>query len=102
MVELVYETGTLQKGRVHPVVRYTAADGREVIGRTDTHHKAKTGERVTIVYHPDRPEAVEIGTLAQAQRQRLFFPGLAVVLGLAFAIGAFVYDRRASRETPSL
>lgn len=94
MVDVVYETGTLQKGRVHPVVRYTTAQGSEVTGRTDKHHKVKPGDRVQVVYDPAKPEVVDVGTLEQARRQRWFFSGLAVALGIALAGGAVALERR--------
>jgi hypothetical protein len=93
VVDVVYETGTLQKGRMHPVVRFTTEDGREVIGRSDKHLKVRAGDSVRILYDPASPEHVEVRTLAQAGRQRTFLSGIAIALGLALSIGAIAVDR---------
>lgn len=93
VVDVVYETGTMQKARIHPVVRFTSADGREVIGRAEKHLKAKPGDPVRIVYDPAAPERVEVQTLAQANRQRALFSGLAIAFGLALSLGAIALDR---------
>jgi len=93
VVDVVYETGTMQKARVHPVVRFTNADGREVIGRTEKHLKAKPGDSVRVLYDPANPERIEVRTLAQADRQRTFFSGLVIALGIALSVGAVAVDR---------
>jgi len=93
VVEVVYETATLQKGRMHPVVRFTTEDGRQVTGRSDKHLNVQPGETVQILYDPAAPERVEVRTLAQACRQRIFFSGFAIALGLALSIGAIAIDR---------
>ncbi|HYH40438.1 MAG TPA: DUF3592 domain-containing protein [Burkholderiales bacterium] len=93
VVEVVYETATLQKGRMHPVVRFTTEDGRQVTGRSDKHLNVQPGDAVQVLYDPAAPEHVEVRTLAQARRQRIFFSGFAIALGLALSIGAFAVDR---------
>jgi hypothetical protein len=94
VVEVVaYETGTMQKARMHPTVRFTSADGREVTGRTEKHLKVKPGDPVRILYDPAAPERIEVRTLAQAHRQRALFSGLAIAFGLALSLGAIAVDR---------
>lgn len=80
VVEVVYETGT-KKGRIHPVVRYTTSDGREVIGRSQEHHNVHPGDTVRLLYDPRNPTQIDIDTLQQAQRRRLLFTTLCVLLG---------------------
>lgn len=94
VVEVVYGTATMQKGRVHPVVRFTTEDGRQVTGHTDKHRNVKPGDTVRILYDPAAPEHIEISTLTQAGHQRLFLSGVAIILGLALSVGAVAVDRR--------
>ena len=93
VIDVVYESATMQKARVHPVVRFTTADGREVIGRAEKHLKARPGDSVRIVYDPAYPERVEVRTLAQANRERGLFSGIAIAFGLALSLGALAVDR---------
>ena len=86
VVDIVYESPTLQKGREHPVVRFTAANGGEVTGRTEKHYRTTRGARLNIVYDVRNPERIEIGTLAQARKQRVFVSGVIAVLGLALTL----------------
>ena len=81
VVDVVYETGT-KKGRIHPVVRFKAMDGREINGRSDQHHNVRPGDTVRLVYDPRNPQDIEITTLARAQNRRLLFTALSVVLGI--------------------
>lgn len=90
VVDVIYESPTMQKGRMHPVVRFRTAEGTEVEGRTEKHHNTERGARVQIVYDSRDPQRVEVGTLASARNQRIFFSGAAVLFGLALSIGAVV------------
>ena len=100
VVEVVYESPTMQKGRMHPVVRFTTAEGRQVQGRSDKHYNTEPGARLQIVYDVRNPGRIEVGTLAQARRQRLFFSGAAVLLGLALGAGAIVVNLRRREPSP--
>jgi hypothetical protein len=92
VIDIVYETGTLQKGRMHPVVRFTTEDGRQVVGRSDKHRKVELGQSVQVLYDPAQPERVELQTLTQARRQRLLFGGLMIALGLAMILTSIAVD----------
>ena len=92
VIDIVYETGTLQKGRMHPVVRFTTEDGRQVVGRSDKHRKVELGQSVQVLYDPAHPERVELQTLTQARRQRLLFGGLVIALGLAMILTSIALD----------
>lgn len=81
VVEVVYETGS-KKGRIHPVVRYKTADGREITGRSHQHHNVRPGDTVQLVYDTRQPEEIEITTLARAKNRQLLFAVLSVALGL--------------------
>ena len=93
VVEIHYETGTMQKGRKHPIVRFRTADGTEVTGRTDTHHPTAIGAAVQVVYDRRNPERIEVGTLVQAQRQRVAITAFVIVFGLALGLGTIAHDR---------
>lgn len=45
VVEVVYETGS-RESRMHPVVRFKTADGREVLGRSGQHYNSEVGQAV--------------------------------------------------------
>jgi hypothetical protein len=92
VIDIVYETGTLQKGRMHPVVRFTTEDGRQVVGRSDKHRKVALGQSVQVLYDPAQPERVELQTLTQARRQRFLFGGLMIALGLAMILTSIALD----------
>lgn len=80
VVSIVYES-TNKKGRTHPVVRFTTAEGRELTVRTQEHHNVQPGDIVQLIYDPARPEILEITTLARAQKRRLLITVLSVALG---------------------
>ena len=81
VIEVVMESAATRKGRMHPVVRFTA-DGKEVVVRSDEHHNVKPADTVRLVYDARNPQAIEITTLERAQRRRLIFSGLIVALGV--------------------
>lgn len=89
VVSVAHDSAT-PKGRLHPSVRFTTIDGREIVGRTEQHHNVRVGDRVQIVYDPDKPEEIELSTLERAQRRRLMFTGLSVLLGLGVCATAFM------------
>ena len=97
VIDVVYETGTMQKGRVHPVVRFTTAEGIEVVGTSQKHHKVRPGEKLKVVYDARNPQDIEIGTLAQAQKRRAFLSGFAILFGLALGFGAVLHDSKLLR-----
>ena len=86
VVDIVYESPTMQKGREHPVVRFTGTTGGEVTGRSEKHYRTTRGARLNVVYDVRNPERIEIGTLAQARKQRVFVSGAIVVLGVALTL----------------
>ena len=102
VVELVYETATMQKGRMHPVVKFRTSDGREVTGRSDKHYNTQPGATLQIVYDAAHPERIEIGTLARVRNQRIFFSGVTVLFGLALGLGAIAVDRGLLRRKPGV
>jgi hypothetical protein len=81
VVEVAYESVN-KKGRMHPVVRFTTADGREVVVRSDEHHNVQPGDRVQLLYDPVHPDQIEIATLSRAQNRRLLFTVLSVLFGV--------------------
>src|SRR4051812_26834979 len=93
VVSVAHES-VMKKGRMHPVVRFTTSDGREVTASSDQHHNVQVGERVQVLYDPAHPQDIEITTLAQAQRRRLLFSGLAVFVGVVVCAGAIGFDPR--------
>ena len=82
VVEVLNESGSIRKGRTHPVVRFTTAEGREVVARSDEHHSARPADTVQLVYDARNPQSIEITTLERAHRRRLLFSGLAIAVGL--------------------
>jgi hypothetical protein len=90
VVDIVYESPTLQKGREHPVVRFTAMTGGEVTGRSEKHYRTARGARLNIVYDVRNPERIEIGTLSQARKQRLFVSGGMVIAGIALTLAGLL------------
>ena len=81
VVEVVYETGS-RESRMHPVVRFRTADGREVLGRSGQHYNSEVGQALQLVYDPENPERVEIGTLAEVRRFRAIVAAICVLFGL--------------------
>ena len=80
VVDILHE-GTNQKGRRHPVVRFTTADGRQVVGRSDEHHNVQAGDRLQLIYDPVHPEQFEITTLSRARNRRMAFTVISAVFG---------------------
>lgn len=85
VVEVVYETGS-RESRMHPVVRFRTADGREVLGRSGQHYNSKVGQALPVVYDPENPEHVEIGTLAEVRRFRTIIAAICVLFGLVVCL----------------
>lgn len=81
VVEVVYEAGSRQS-RMHPVVRFKTADGRDVLGRSWQHYNSEVGQALLLVYDPQNPEHVEIGTLSDLRRFRNIVAAICVVFGL--------------------
>jgi hypothetical protein len=81
VIEVRNESAT-PKGRTHPVVRFTTADGTVVIVRSDEHHNVRPADTVQLVYDPRNPQSIEITTLERANRRRWLFSGLAVAVGM--------------------
>jgi hypothetical protein len=81
VVKVAYESVN-KKGRMHPVVRFTTADGREVIAHSDEHHNVQPGDTVQLLYDPVHPDQIEIATLARAQNRRLLFTVLSILFGI--------------------
>ncbi|MGZ8153993.1 MAG: DUF3592 domain-containing protein [Burkholderiales bacterium] len=89
VADLVYESGT-KKGRIHPVVRYRTADGREILGQSQKHRNLRPGERVQIVYDIRNPQEIEIGTLAEARHRRGVIAGVTIAIGIASILAGAV------------
>jgi hypothetical protein len=85
VIEVLMESAATRKGRMHPVVRFTA-DGKEVVVRSDEHHNVKPADTVRLVYDVRNPQAIEITTLDRAQRRRLIISGLTVALGMIVCV----------------
>ena len=101
VVDIVYETGTMQKGRKHPVVRFRTANGIEVTATSEKHRAVERGDAVPVVYDPRNPTLIEVTTLTNVQRQRVFSSGFAIVLGLVLSLGAASRDLGAFQKTPA-
>ena len=86
VIEVTMESAATRTGRTHPVVRFTTVDGKEVVARSDEHHKARPADTVQVVYDARNPQDIEITTLERAQRRRMLFSGLAVALGLGVCV----------------
>ena len=80
VLEVAYESNN-KKGRIHPVVRFNTADGREIVVRTDEHHNVQPGDTVRLLYHRNHPQQTEITTMSRAQNRRLVFALLSVAVG---------------------
>ena len=81
VIEVHYESAN-KKGRMHPLVRFTTADGREILAQSDEHHNVQAGDTVRLIYDPRQPNDIEISTLARAQKRRLLITVLSVAFGL--------------------
>jgi Protein of unknown function (DUF3592) len=81
VVEVRYESAN-KKGRMHPLVRFTTADGREIVAHSDEHHNVRPGDTVRLIYDPRQPSDIEISTLPRAQKRRLLITALSVAFGL--------------------
>ena len=82
------------KGRIHPVVRFETADGRQIVSRSDQHHNVQPGDTLQVIYDPRNPADVEITTLSRANNRRLLFTVLSVAVGLVVCGLAFGIDIR--------
>jgi hypothetical protein len=80
VVEVAYESVN-RKGRMHPVVRFKTADGREIVGHSNEHHNVQPGESVRLLYDPRNPADIEITTLSRANNRRLLFTALSILFG---------------------
>jgi hypothetical protein len=84
VIEVLNESAT-PNGRRHPVVRFTL-DGKEVVVRSDEHHNVKPADTVQLLYDTQNPHDIEITTLDRAQRRRMLFSGIPIVLGLLMCV----------------
>lgn len=85
VTELAYGDSQ-RKTRVHPVLRYTAADGREVEGRSRQHYNAEVGQTLPLLYDPADPTHVEIGSRASQQRTRTILTAVCIAFGVALGL----------------
>ena len=81
VVEVVYETGS-RKGRIHPVVRFKAADGREIVAALQQHQNVQPEQTVQVIYDARDPNSVELGTLERVKHRRVLFTAFALIVGL--------------------
>ena len=91
VVDVVYESGT-KKGRTHPVVRFRTADGIEVTAGSQEHRPLRPGDAVAVLYNPERPSEVSLGSLADARRKRVLVSALFAAIGLGTCFMAFAFD----------
>jgi len=84
VVEVMYEDNS-RKTRMHPILRYTTVDGREVQGTSRQHYNAEVGQTLALLYDPADPGHVEIGTRASQQRARTIL--VTVCVGFGVAVG---------------
>jgi hypothetical protein len=80
VIEVLHESVN-QRGRLHPVVRFHTAEGREIVGRSNEHHNVQRGATVELVYDARNPEAIEITTLDRLKKRRLLLTAFSVILG---------------------
>ena len=91
VVEVSYES-TNKKGRTHPLVRFTADSGREVVARSNEHRNVLPGHHVTLIYAVDNPTDIEITTLSAAKKRRILFTTLSVAFGLGVCALGLAFD----------
>jgi hypothetical protein len=80
VVEIVHAS-TNKRGRTHPVVRFTTAEGKEVVVRSEEHHNVQPGDTLQLLYDVHHPERIEITTLERVRNQRVIFTVLSILLG---------------------
>jgi hypothetical protein len=80
VIEIVHAS-TNKRGRTHPVVRFTTAEGKEVVVRSEEHQNVQPGDTVELLYDARNPEQIEITTLERVRNRRLLFTGLSIALG---------------------
>lgn len=85
VVEVVYEAGSRQR-RMHPVLRFKTAEGKEVVGRSEQHYNSQVGQALQLLYDPGNPEHVEIGTLAGEREKRVIITAVCVLFGLGICM----------------
>lgn len=75
-----------RKTRVHPILRYTTAEGREVEGRSWQHYNAEVGQALPLLYDPADRTHVEIGSRASQQRTRTIMTAVCIAFGVAISL----------------
>lgn len=80
VVDIVSEGG--RKARMHPVVRFTAENGREITAHLQQHHNVQRGDTVRVVYDTADPQIAEIDTVERAKHRRTLISVLAALIGL--------------------
>jgi hypothetical protein len=80
VLEVVYPSAN-KRGRTHPVVRFTTAEGKEVVVRSEEHHNVQPGDKVDLLYDAANPQQIEITTIERVRNRRLLFTMLSLVFG---------------------
>ncbi len=88
VVEIAHESAT-PKGRIHPVLRFSTADGRTVQQRVEQHHNVQPADTLQVIYDPRDPTHVEVTTLARAHSRRSLFTALSIAVGLIVCLLPF-------------
>ena len=88
VVEIAHESAT-PKGRIHPVLRFSTADGRTIQHRVEQHHNVQPADTLQVIYDPRDPTQVEVTTLARAHSRRLLFTVLSIAVGMIVCILPF-------------
>lgn len=101
VVEVVHQSEVTKKGRIHPVVRFTTKDGKEVVIRPQQHYNVQPGQTLQLLYDPANPEQAEVGTLARAQNRRIAFAAGAIVFGVLLCLGGLALDLGLLKRRPT-
>jgi hypothetical protein len=80
VLEIVYPSVN-KRGRTHPVVRFTTAEGKEVVVRSEEHHNVQPGDTVELLYDVANPQQIEITTIDRVRNRRVLFTVLSLVFG---------------------
>jgi hypothetical protein len=88
VVEIAHESAT-PKGRIHPVLRFSTADGRTIQHRVEQHHNVQPADTLQVIYDPRDPTRVEVTTLARAHSRRWLFTALSIAVGIVVCLLPF-------------
>lgn len=95
---IAHESAT-PKGRVHPVVRFSTAEGRTIEHRVEQHHNVQPADTLQVIYDPRDPTQVEVTTLARANSRRWLFTVLSIAVGIIVCLLPFREQIKAWRDS---